>query len=57
MEKTHTPVHPEVESQAGNSMCVDIFKNRHSLDIIGIPYTYIWFPSQLASRNESFIWM
>lgn len=46
-----------VESQAGNSMCVDIFKNRHSLDIIGIPYTYIWFLPNLASRNESFIWM
>ena len=31
--------------------------NRHSLDIIGVPYTYIWLLPNLASCNKGFIWV
>lgn len=56
MEKgTHLPI--RVESQACNSMCMDIFENRHSLDTIGIPDAYIWLLPNLASCNQSFIWV
>lgn len=46
-----------VESQAGYSMCMNIFKNRHSLDVIGIPYADIRLLPDLTSRNQSFIWV